>query len=394
MFACQAPRGHRSAKLAHMTVEPRTATSDLVAAGVYDPNAPDAPERLALLEYLVGLGATVDDLRSVPPGELPLLAASLALFDGRERYTLDEVASLSGLSPDLLSRAWRAAGLPEPPAGTPAMSAADVQLFTTLAASVELFGVEPVLQLVRVLGSAAARVADAAISSFTVNVGADALNRDPSGLELARLNAEAASLIPGVVQGFDALLRHQIELLRRPIDAMTVVPGAGVEVRAASVGFVDLVGSTALANSLEPRELAQALELFDATSSDVVTSYGGRVVKLLGDEAMFVADDPSAAVSAALALVDTFATHDVLPPVHGAVATGTVVARDGDYSGAVVNLAARAASIARPSAILVDAPTRDALAPRAFATTSAGPHKLKGFPSRIRLYRVRRSELP
>ena len=30
--------------------------------GLYDPNAPDATERLALLEYLAGLGATKEDL--------------------------------------------------------------------------------------------------------------------------------------------------------------------------------------------------------------------------------------------------------------------------------------------------------------------------------------------
>ena len=84
-----------------------------------------------------------------------------------------------------------------------------------------------------------------------------------------------------------------------------------------------------------------------------------------------------------------FADHDRLPPVRGAVATGDVVARSGDYSGSVVNLAARASKVARPSTVLIDAATRDVL-PRGFVARDTGAHKLKGFASRVKLFRVSR----
>jgi adenylate cyclase len=114
-------------------------------------------------------------------------------------------------------------------------------------------------------------------------------------------------------------------------------------------------------------------------------------VKLIGDEVMFVAPEADAAADIAIALVDTFVDDDVLPPVRAALATGEVLARDGDYSGAVVNLAARATSVARPSSVLVDEITRTNVTPERFSTRDAGRYSLKGFDSRVRLYRLRRS---
>jgi len=122
----------------------------------------------------------------------------------------------------------------------------------------------------------------------------------------------------------------------------------GIDLVRRSIGFADLVDSTAWTQQLELPALSQALSTFDSTASEVVIGRGGRVVKLLGDEVMFAANDPLTAADIALALVDAFADHDVLPAVRAGIATGDVLARDGDFSGAVVNLAARAVKIARP----------------------------------------------
>ncbi len=99
----------------------------------------------------------------------------------------------------------------------------------------------------------------------------------------------------------------------------------GVEVQRRSVGFADLVGSTAWTQQLDVADLAAALTEFDATASELVTTGGGRVVKLIGDEIMFAAPEASMAVDAALALVDAFAAHDTLAQVRVAVATGDVL---------------------------------------------------------------------
>ena len=76
------------------------------------------------------------------------------------------------------------------------------------------------------------------------------------------------------------------------------------------------------------------------------------------------------------------------------VATGDMLARDGDFSGAVVNLASRAVNVARPSSVLVDPETRNAIEDStAFSCRTAGAFKLKGFDQRVRLSRVKRASI-
>jgi adenylate cyclase len=107
---------------------------------------------------------------------------------------------------------------------------------------------------------------------------------------------------------------------------------------------------------------------------------------------MFVAEDVSAATDIALTLIDSFMSDPVLPPVRAGIATGEVVARDGDYSGSVVNLAARALSVARPSTLLVDGATAAALRGDArYVAAGEDEFLLKGFDEPVALCEVTRA---
>jgi len=370
----------------------RPGAAELAAAGLVDPDAEDAPQQLALLDYLVGLGATIDELVAARPGELPLLASSIALWGDRRRLTLADVAAAADVEPALIARTWRAAGFPDPDpdSDVPMFSQRDVEILTIMRASVEFLGEEVTLQMIRVLGAAAARVADASVSAFVVNILPQALEQDPSGLELARANAESMVLIDGMSRGFDTLVRHHIERGFRPLEMMA---GAdGIDLVRRSVGFVDLVDSTAWTQQLELPALSLALNTFEATASEIVVGHDGRVVKLIGDGLMYIISDPVGATEIALQLVEAFAAHDVLPPLRAGIATGDVLARDGDFSGAVVNLAAQAVNVARPSSVLVDPETCAALEKSTdYSCRTAGAFKLKGFDRRVRLSRVKRA---
>ena len=92
----------------------------------------------------------------------------------------------------------------------------------------------------------------------------------------------------------DVIFRRHVELLQRPIS-----PG-DQRTQQLAVGFADLVGSTALAQQLSIKELGAVLAEFDELASDVVVAAGGRVVKLIGDEVMYVAADPAAGCEIAL----------------------------------------------------------------------------------------------
>jgi adenylate cyclase len=141
-----------------------------------------------------------------------------------------------------------------------------------------------------------------------------------------------------------------------------------------TVGFADLVSSTEALVSLSPAQIAAMVELFERHAWDIVTRAGGRIVKLIGDEAMFVHVDPRVACEIAKELVVNSA-H----PIRVGLATGAVVALQGDYYGPTVNLAARLAGASPASAVVVsEAVTLDVnVGDLQFEPIDVGP--LKGF---------------
>ena len=365
-----------------MIVEvPDLTAAEFEALGVYDASAPHAPQRLQLLEYLISLGATVDDLVAYRD-QLPGLASVVAIRGGGG-LTVSEAVERAGIPRERLLQMVRAAGFPEPGPDDRVISERFADVVASMAAAEVVFGEDAVLQLVRVMGSAMARLADAIVSAFLVNVEPAVRDADPVGLGVARANAEAAALVPTVSATLDMLLRQHLIGARRAVfgDAAE----AGYETRRMSVGFVDLVGSTALAQRLPTRELGAVLTAFEHLAADSVTSRGGRVVKLIGDEVLYTAGDESSACVIALSLAATFTDHPIVPQVRAGVASGDVLLRDGDVFGPVVNLAARAVKVAAAGEVV--APLAVATA-AGIAAEPLGQHQLKGFEEDIELCRL------
>jgi len=138
---------------------------------------------------------------------------------------------------------------------------------------------------------------------------------------------------------------------------------AGSDTSELAVVFVDIVGFTARSKELDEAELVAWLELFEDECSRLVVDRGGRVIKNIGDEVLFVPEDVAAAADAALTLTARGADrYDPFPDVRAGLAFGEVVSRLGDVVGPTVNLASRLTSLARPGAVLVDRGAHDALA--------------------------------
>jgi adenylate cyclase len=354
---------------------------ELIALGVYDPEAADAEGRLELIALLTALGATAEELVTFKD-TLPALAGVLAIRGG-PALTLEQVAERSGLTPAEVRSLARTSGIPDPEPDVPTFTPGFAAFASRMTEVSEVFGEEATSQLMRVFGLAMSRIADAVISSFLVNVAPAAQRQDPVGLGVARANVEAASLLPFVAPALDALLRQHLLIARRLTTSDAEV--VGFETRQLVVAFVDLVGSTELGETLEMGQLGATLSDFENIATETIAEGGGRVVKLIGDEIMYTAPDAFAGASIAIDLTDAFDDHPTVPRVRAGLASGPVMLRDGDVFGPVVNLASRAAKVAGPAEVVTTAEVAlDAGLPH----ESLGPHHLSGIPGDVELYRL------
>jgi adenylate cyclase len=357
---------------------------ELTAIGVYDPHGENPDLRLELLQYVIALGASPDELVTFRD-TLPALAGVLSIRGGAA-LTLEEAAARSGLSTLEVKTLAQAAGIPDPEPDVPVFTEGFVELISNMGEFADVFGEAASTQLLRVFGLAMSRIADAVISSFLVNVAPGAQREDPVGLGVARANVEAASLLRIFGPALDALFRQHLLIARRltNLDADFV----GIERRSLVVGFVDLVGSTELGEKLDLSDLGTALSEFERTSTETIAEGGGRVVKLIGDEIMYTAPDALSASSIALDLADAFDGHISIPPVRVGLASGEVLLRDGDVFGPTVNLASRACKVGKPGEVIT---TSDVASGAGLPHVSLGARHLNGIPGQVELHRLIRS---
>ncbi len=205
----------------------------------------------------------------------------------------------------------------------------------------------------------------------------------------------------------DRLTEHiPAELARK----LRSAPQPGREERKlVTVLFCDLVGSTAIAEDLDPEEYRDLLEQYMALAFREIYAVEGIVNTLAGDGlmALFGApiaheDAPHRAVRAALAIRDALAAFNrtrapgalelqVRIGIHtGPVVVGTVgndLKMDYTAVGDTTNLAARLQTAARPGTILISHATHR-LVRDAFITDVAGPFTVKGKREPVVAYEV------
>ena len=282
-------------------------------------------------------------------------ALERALLGGDATISLEELAGRTGMTPAVASLVWHALGFAdsEPPGRL--FSPADVEglaLARRLAAAAgaeEDFAVD----VMRALGHHMSRLV-----TWQVVALADRL-AGPDGTD--GTDRAVAFLADHLVE-IDRLVsygarRHLASVVKWQL-------GRGGEdglQSPLSVGFADMVSYTTMSQQLDAVELARLVARFAAVSATVVLRQGGRVVKTVGDEILFVADTPQEAVGIAIDLTDAMAADPVLLEVRVGIATGPVVSRLGDVFGHTVNLASRLTAFATPGTVAVDLATGAAL---------------------------------
>jgi adenylate cyclase len=303
-----------------------------------------------------------------------LRALDELLFPRAATYTATEVAAGAEIDLGIAIRLWAAMGFAAAPLDESIFMDDDLEALMSAAQALrDGIPVDDVVYQTRVAAAALARVAEVNSDQIVARI---AVLRDAGVGE-----DDIAELVTGGVQpDIDRMMGY---FYRRQLKAALWRKLAGADPSservALTVAFVDLVRFTAITEDIAEDQLAELIDRFETTVHDRVTAGGGRIVKMIGDEVMFVSDAADLAVDTALELVGAFQRDDAVPQARAGLASGAVLGHGGDFFGPVVNLAARIVDVARPSTVVVSGPLHDDLGDRTdLGWRRLPPKRLKG----------------
>jgi adenylate cyclase len=359
---------------------------DFESAGLLDGLEGDAREaRLRLLEQLEDQGFGLEELTAaVNENRLALLPVERVLGG---RYTVGEIAERTGLVPKLVVRFRRLQGLPEPGSEERVFSDEDLEGLQSTKLFLDAgFSEETVVQTTRVLGESMARLAATVTASFVDTFLEAGDSEEEVALRFAALAEELTPrLTPVLVATFKAHLRDAVS--RGMLGRAELTAGQRQGEQEVAVCFADLVGFTRLGGQIEVEALGSVAGRLSELAAEVVVP-PVRLVKTIGDAAMFVSPEPGPLVDVALSLVEAVEEAE-MPALRAGIAIGPALQRAGDFYGHSVNVASRVTGIARPGSVLCTEAVHDA-APDSFGWSFAGRHRLKGVKEAIPLFRARR----
>lgn len=308
------------------------------------------------------------------------------LLGGERKYTRLQVAEHAGVPQERTATLWRALGFATVPDDAVVFTDADVEAVRIADGLVQAGLIDTSVEaaVTRALGQHLSRLAE-----WQVDILWSLISRDGGPrMDESQTAALVDRLLPDMerIQNF-VWRRHLAAFAGRAL----ATPGEDLDARVEVVGFADMVGYTRLTRRLDERELGSILERFEEITAEMVAQHRGRVVKMIGDEVLFVADDPANAAEIALALTERTTADESLPTVRGGLAYGRVLSRYGDVYGSTVNLASRLTSVARPGTVLVDKALARALTDTpAYKLRTRRPLSVRGY-QRLRPSALRRA---
>lgn len=337
-------------------------------------------------------------------GTLVLLAIERLVFRNEPKMSTEQMLGMTPLDPERTTELWRSLGFPDPPPHEPFFTDADMEILGVLSDLVEAGATDPELlvQITRVAGQSMARFAAAQVDMLverageltdevafqlaaqrgllddapsTWKPGADAVTEQlpmiaipeiddehgfaPVDPEVRRRVADlllddpqslsSVMLVGAVPQLLEYVWRRHMQAAART----RLLHGSGDSDTMLAIGFADLVGFTSLSQQISTADLAEVLDRFERIAYDTVAQFGGRVIKMIGDEVMFSVDDPRRAVDIGMELAATYRDDDELSDVRVGLSWGPVLAREGDCFGPVVNRASRVVNISFPGSVVV-----------------------------------------
>ena len=241
-------------------------------------------------------------------------ALEARLLGGERKLRRREVAAGAGLSLLSARKLWRALGFPNLGDEDVAFTERDQAALSTIVDLVRdgKLTEEAAISITRAIGQMTDRMVvwqiEALVEDMVQEQGVtDAVARK-------RLVSELPTLI-------DALEEMLVYSWRRQLNAgvqrLAVRAEAGLQSSeegregdeddaplplARAVGFADLVSYTSLSRRMNEKTLAQLVQRFENKCAEIISVGGGRLVKTVGDEVLYIAETPAAGAEISLAL--------------------------------------------------------------------------------------------
>lgn len=301
-----------------------------------------------------------------------------------------DVVREAGVSLERAQSLWRSMGFTAPASDDDVIFVdADVEALRLLDGLIDagLVGTDSEDALARSVGRSFSRLAEYEIAEIAQTALQGEVVIDQSFLE-----AVIAQSLPVVEQLQTYVWRRH---LASAAGRLLLQPDASEHGVPMGVGFADIVGFTRRSRRLSAEELGELVEVFESTVTTVIAGHGGRVIKTIGDEVLFNADDPAVTARIALDLADAHEINEHFPDVRVGVAYGDVLSRLGDVFGEPVNIASRLTSLAKPGRVLMNRELADRLQehPDEFRVRRSRNATVKGY-SRLETWSLRRPTPP
>lgn len=185
----------------------------------------------------------------------------------------------------------------------------------------------------------------------------------------------------------------------------------GAERRQLTVMFVDLIGSTALTETLDPEDMSDVVSAFQATVQSCISRHGGYISRYMGDGVLVyfgwptASEDDAVRATRAALCINTDVSHLRTPSgeplaCRCGIATGLVVvgeligtgtAQEHVVVGETPNLAARLQGLAEPDCTVISDSTRRLIG-NLFELQPLGLQRLKGIKEETPAYSVLKAQ--
>lgn len=342
-----------------------------------EPN-PDAPRRNRRTPDPVqdNLYHSAEDKQAVRHLEHVLLGENL-------NRTRGQVAEEAGLSLIQARRIWRSLGFPKLKTDDIFFTAADVEALKDLKHISESHGVSPEcsVSLTRSVGQLMDRMVAWQIEALVEDMTAT------RGISDSKARHELLELLPELMDDLERVLTYGyrrmmnaavLRLALRDENSENLDPTDLPLVR--GVGFADMVSYTTLSRRMNEKTLSFLVKRFEERCAEIVAVGGGRIIKTIGDEILFLTETPEAAARISLMLSQLISEDPDLPEARVSFVWGRILPKLGDIYGPTVNLASRLVAHATPGVVITDEATAEVLDnDDRFKMTPMGAREVRGF---------------